>query len=281
VCGELTCHPREGRDHLLRRDNAAARAQAAGLRQHRLGRNRFQLGGSFVFGPGNVDRVAHVSETFGTTRRRRPCWPCCGAEVAGITAKTCAIALLAFLGGLYTRLSPASGRSPTGEPASLGRDVLLPWGSPFLNDVPVPGDYDGDGKADIAVYRLATGEWFLRRSIDGGLVQLPWGSPFLADVPVGADYDGDGKTDVAVYRTSTGVWFIRRSTDGGLVQIPWGSPFLADIPGQQDYDGDGRADIAVYRTSTGEWFIRRSTDASLTQIGWGAPSLGDAPVMNP
>ena len=53
--------------HLLRRDNAAARkrAQAGGHRQHKLGENPFQLGGSFVFGPGNVDRYAHVSQTFG------------------------------------------------------------------------------------------------------------------------------------------------------------------------------------------------------------------------
>ena len=53
--------------HLLRRDNFAARdrARAAGHEQHKLGRNPFQLGGSFVFGPGDVDRFAHLSETFG------------------------------------------------------------------------------------------------------------------------------------------------------------------------------------------------------------------------
>jgi hypothetical protein len=53
--------------HLLRRENAKARKRAAagGHRQHRLGKDPFQLGGSFVFGPGNVDLFAHVSETFG------------------------------------------------------------------------------------------------------------------------------------------------------------------------------------------------------------------------
>ncbi|HEV2194973.1 MAG TPA: peroxiredoxin-like family protein [Candidatus Acidoferrum sp.] len=53
--------------HLLRRDNAQARARAkaAGHSQHKLGRNPFQLGGSFVFGPGDVDRFAHRSESFG------------------------------------------------------------------------------------------------------------------------------------------------------------------------------------------------------------------------
>lgn len=53
--------------HILRSDNKAARKRAnfAGFRQYGMGKNPFQLGGSFVFGPGNVDRFAHLSETFG------------------------------------------------------------------------------------------------------------------------------------------------------------------------------------------------------------------------
>ena len=53
--------------HVLRRDNLQARrrARAAGHRQRRLGKDPFQLGGSFVFAPGNVDLCAHLSETFG------------------------------------------------------------------------------------------------------------------------------------------------------------------------------------------------------------------------
>ncbi len=52
--------------HLLRRDNVAARRQAmaAGHRQHGLGAHPLQLGGAFVFGPGDVDLLVHVSETF-------------------------------------------------------------------------------------------------------------------------------------------------------------------------------------------------------------------------
>jgi hypothetical protein len=53
--------------HVLRPDNILAllRARAAGHRQRRKGPNPFHLGGSFVFGPGYVDRYAHVSQTFG------------------------------------------------------------------------------------------------------------------------------------------------------------------------------------------------------------------------
>ena len=53
--------------HLLRRDNAAyrKRAKEQGFKQVKLGKNPFQLGGSFVFAPGNADKFVHVSETFG------------------------------------------------------------------------------------------------------------------------------------------------------------------------------------------------------------------------
>jgi AhpC/TSA antioxidant enzyme len=53
--------------HLLRRDNAKARARAkaAGHHQHGLGDNPFQLGGSFVFDSENRDIFVHLSETFG------------------------------------------------------------------------------------------------------------------------------------------------------------------------------------------------------------------------
>jgi peroxiredoxin len=53
--------------HLLRSDNAASRkrAKAGGFKQTKLGENPFQLGASFVFAPGNVDKFIHVSQTFG------------------------------------------------------------------------------------------------------------------------------------------------------------------------------------------------------------------------
>ena len=125
-------------------------------------------------------------------------------------------------------------------------------------DVPVPGDYDGDGKADIAIYRGTTGEWFVLRSSNGTLLTLAWGASSFGDIPVPADYDGDGQTDMAVYRADHGQWFIAKS-GGGTTSTTFGHPPLADLPVAGDYDGDGKADLAIYRFATGEWFILRSS----------------------
>jgi hypothetical protein len=139
-------------------------------------------------------------------------------------------------------------------------------------------DYDGDGRADITIFRNSNGGWFVNPSSSGGLLQVYWGAPSLQDQPVPADYDGDGKADIAVYRRTTGWWYIRQSSNAALVQVYWGAPSLDDLPAPGDYDGDGKADVAVYRASTGQWFIRRSSDTVLMQVSWGAPSLGDIPV---
>ena len=47
------------------------------------------------------------------------------------------------------------------------------WG--IAEDKPQAGDFDGDGKDDLAVFRPSTGVWYILRSSDDGFVANPVG----------------------------------------------------------------------------------------------------------
>ena len=78
----------------------------------------------------------------------------------------------------------------------------LQFGAP--GDRPMPGDYDGNGTTDLAVYRPSTGQWLVHNQFT-----VQFGDP--GDIPVPRDYDGNGTMDVAIYRPSTGQWFVKIS----------------------------------------------------------------------
>jgi hypothetical protein len=139
-------------------------------------------------------------------------------------------------------------------------------------------DFDGDGKADISIWRSTTGDWWIINSSDGSITHRGWGVPGGGDMPAPGDYDGDGKTDIAIWRSSTGDWWIINSSNSSITHTGWGVPGAGDIPVPGDYDGDGKTDISIWRATTGDWWILNSSDGSITHRSWGLVGAGDIPV---
>jgi hypothetical protein len=157
-----------------------------------------------------------------------------------------------------------------------GRSVADPWfaGSRFRYgavtsanclDVPLAGNFVGDGRAEIAVFRRAKRSTFLVAQPGAAPLKVRFGKAF--DEPLLGDWNGDGQADVGV-RTPQRSVFKLRLGPGKVTRIRFGVP--SDQPISGDWNGDRITDIGVRRSSDAT-FWQRMPDGTSSPV-W----LGDA-----
>jgi Peptidase family M23 len=137
------------------------------------------------------------------------------------------------------------------------------------NDRPVVGDWTGDGKADLGVYRTGNtvGQWRQKRG--SATNSFSWGRP--GDLPLVGNFGGDRKEEVGIRRLGN-TSFVLRSPQKTRITMSAGQS--TDVPLTGDWDGNGLSELGLYRPSTQEFL--RKMGSTWKPVTWGG--AGQQPV---
>jgi hypothetical protein len=178
-------------------------------------------------------------------------------------------------------------RTLSGDSPAFG-DVFDTFGLP--GDQPLIGDWTGDGRIRVGVFR--NGAWYLdlngNRKWDGvaggdGIFQFG----LAGDLPVAGDWTGDGVTKLGVFRCPSDhpagcTWILdvngNRKFDSSDVFLQYG--LSGDLPIVSTWSG-GRIDrVGVFRN--GDWYVDSNGsgrfEASDQHFAFGL--AGDTPIVS-
>lgn len=149
-------------------------------------------------------------------------------------------------------------------------EILFDYGRE--GDVPVVGDWNGDGKDGIGIVR--GNSWYLRNSVSAGSAdeQLYFGSE--NDTFLSGDFNGDGYDTPAIFRDGT--FYIKNSLTSGDADIVVNFGREGDIPVIGDWDGDGVDGIGIYREN--RFYLRNRLNDGPADLSITYGREGDVPL---
>ncbi|MFQ3589312.1 MAG: IPT/TIG domain-containing protein, partial [Chloracidobacterium sp.] len=151
-------------------------------------------------------------------------------------------------------------------------DIAVPLGEP--GDRPVVGDWDGDGKSTVALFR--NGQFLIRNAnaVAAPVITVPFGQ--TGDAPLAGDWTGKGFDSIGVFRR--GLFLLRNANTAGSPDIIVNYGLPTDLPIVGDWDGDGRTTVGVYRASAGLVFLRNENISGDADISFFYGIATDFPV---
>jgi archaellin len=153
-------------------------------------------------------------------------------------------------------------------------DTTFGYGN-TAGDIPVIGDWNGDGIDTVGVYR--NGVFYLRNTNSNGFAGIAFSYGNLAgEIPIIGDWNGDGIDTVGVYRN--GVFYLRNTNSNGFADVVFGYGNIAgDIPVVGDWNSDGIDTVGVYRN--GVFYLKNSNTYGIADLAFTYGQPGDIPAI--
>ncbi len=136
-------------------------------------------------------------------------------------------------------------------------------------DTPLAGDWNGDGVAQVGLFRRSRTPTF-RLAWGEEVRRVAFGSG--TDTPLVGDWDGDGVSDHGV-RVGGASTFLLRGADGSTSSLDYG--YASDRGVAGDWDRNGTSEVGLWRPSEATFYLRRA-DGSARTVRLG--SVGSVPV---
>jgi hypothetical protein len=146
------------------------------------------------------------------------------------------------------------------------------------NEIPMTGDFNGDGLDDIVTFtRGDLADVYVSLSTGSGYQpSVKWHDHFAvgAEVPMVGDFNGDGRDDIVTFtRGTSGDVYISLSNGSRFVEdgAMWHDNFGygSEVQDVGDFDGDGRDDIVTFtRGATASVYVALSNGRSFIGSSW-------------
>jgi PKD repeat protein len=133
----------------------------------------------------------------------------------------------------------------------------------LTGDLPVPGDWNHDGRTEIGVFRPSTHSFYLdfngNGRWDGAVTDRVNNFGLTEDIPVSGDWNHDGTTEMGVFRPSTHSFYLdfngNGRWDGAVTDRVNNFGLTGDTPVSGDWNHDGTTEMGVFRPSTHSFYL--------------------------
>ena len=156
----------------------------------------------------------------------------------------------------------------------------MKWHDNFCkgDEIPLVGDFNGDGKDDIVTFTRGTsGDVYVALS-DGSKFTgtgVKWHDNFClgSEIPLVGDFNGDGKDDIATFTRGTAAdVYVALSTGTSFsgTGVKWHDNFCvgSELPLTGDFNGDGKDDVATFtRGTNADVYVALSTGSAFSGTG--------------